>query len=497
MKRIILSALAFISLMSCNTDFEKDVVDIKITQGEADFSTYVALGNSLTSGYRDGAVYLDGQQESYPAIIAEQMRKAGGGEFTQPLVPDNIGGFAGMEGFSGKLTLKNVNGQLLPVPSVAKANLDKVSGSFNNMGVSGAKSFHLLAPNYGDASGLATKTANPYFVRFASSPTTTVLQDAMAKKPTFFSLWIGNNDVLSYAISGGVGVNQTGNLDVKTYASNDITDPQVLAGSIKNVLDGLKSVGATKGVIANIPDVTTIPFFTTIPYNSIPLTEEESQQLNGGLLANLKVALTHFGEGDRIVLTKAGQNPVLIKDESLKDLSGMLVMALKNAGVPDNEAEFLGKTYGQVRHATNGDYILLTTKSILGTNPETLPNFIYGATYPLADAHVLTKNEVSEIQTATNAYNQQIKALAEMYGLAFVDANAKMKELNSNSGIKYNGVNFTTTFVRGGSFSLDGVHLTGKGYAVIANEFIKAINTKYQSTLPQVNPNQYSGVIFP
>jgi lysophospholipase L1-like esterase len=47
------------------------------------------------------------------------------------------------------------------------------------------------------------------------------------------------------------------------------------------------------------------------------------------------------------------------------------------------------------------------------------------------------------------------------------------------------------------SFLLDGVHLTGRGYAIIANEFIKAINAKYKSTLPQVNPNKYSGVKFP
>lgn len=45
----------------------------------------------------------------------------------------------------------------------------------------------------------------------------------------------------------------------------------------------------------------------------------------------------------------------------------------------------------------------------------------------MEDEHILTKTEVSEIQVATNAYNAQIKALADKYGLAFVDANAKMK----------------------------------------------------------------------
>ena len=62
---------------------------------------------------------------------------------------------------------------------------------------------------------------------------------------------------------------QTGNLDPTTYKGNDISDPNVVGGVIKSVLDGLKSVGSTKGVIANIPNVTAIPFFNRVPYNTI------------------------------------------------------------------------------------------------------------------------------------------------------------------------------------------------------------------------------------
>jgi|GEM_PF-67627 len=283
MKKIILSILSITTLLSvtsCNTDFDTDVADIKTTNGDADFSTYVALGNSLTSGYRDGALYRDGQIESYPNIIAQQMQKAGGGSFTQPLTPNNTGGFTNLPGFRGKLTLQVVNGTLSPVPSTPTVVLDKLTETYNNMGVPGAKSFHLITPNYGNLSGISQGTANPYFVRFASSPSTSVLQDAIAKKPTFFTLWIGNNDVLSYASSGGIGTDQTGNIRPTTYSSNDITDPNVLAASIKTILDGMKSIGA-KGVIANIPNVTSIPFFTTVPAKPLTsLTEAQISALN-------------------------------------------------------------------------------------------------------------------------------------------------------------------------------------------------------------------------
>lgn len=148
MKKIIISSLtivALISTTSCKTDFDQDVASITISSGEADFSNYIALGNSLTSGYRDGALFSSGQEESYPAILATQMKKAGGGNFAQPLIPNEIGGFTNIPGFSGKLTLKVINNSLLPAPSAPAAELDKLSGNFNNMGVPGAKSFHLLA----------------------------------------------------------------------------------------------------------------------------------------------------------------------------------------------------------------------------------------------------------------------------------------------------------------------------------------------------------------
>ncbi|MCQ9635228.1 G-D-S-L family lipolytic protein [Chryseobacterium sp. WG14] len=520
MKKIIISTIAVSALLftvtSCNTDFDTDVKDIPVTKGDADFSKYISLGNSLTSGYRDGALYSSGQNESYPSMIAGQMRLAGGGDFKQPLMPNDVGGFNNLPGFPGKLNLQIVNGSPSPVPSAPAAALDLLpsGSSYNNMGVPGAKSFHLVAPGYGNQAGLAAGKANPYFVRFASSATTSVLADAMAQKATFFSLWIGNNDVLSYATNGGTnsqtigGVTtyttatvQTGNTDPTLYKSNDISDPAVVAGSIKGVLDGLKSVGTTKGVIANIPYVTSVPFFTTVPYN--PLTPEKLganlATLNASLYGPLKQALTAFGAGDRInLLSSTSPNPVLIKDVSLTDLSAQLTAALTpSLGV--GLAGAFGQIFGQARQATSSDYILLTTSSVISTTAPGVPApvNVYGISYPLQNQHVLTKTEAAYVKTATDAYNASIRSLADSYGLAFVDANAKMIDLNGQSGISFDGVKYSAKFVTGGAFSLDGVHLTGRGYGVIANEFIKSINAKYRSTLPQVDPNKYDGVKFP
>lgn len=503
MKKIILNSLAISALFlsySCDTDFDQDVKDTQFTAGEADFSKYIALGNSLTSGYRDNALYIDAQNESYPNMLAEQMKLVGGGDFKQPLMADNLGGINAV--FGNKLILKVVNGALSPVPADGQGTTTLANiysqGPFQNMGVPGAKSFHLGADGYGNPAGIAIGKANPYFVRFASSASTSVVKDAMAQRPTFFSLWIGNNDVLAYATSGGSGKDQTGNFDPTTYGSNDITDPTVYKNVINSYLQALTSGGA-KGVIANIPSVTAIPFFTTVPYNPIALDAATASSLNQSLLGPLKQVLTAFGQGSRINLVAAGYNPILIMDKDLADMSAQITGGLRQAGVDVQTATALGTYFGKARHATNKDLFTLTSSSILGKNPNNMPAPFdkLGVTFPLQDQYALTEAETAKVVAATAKYNEAISALASQYGIALVDANKKMIELGKSSGLQFDGVKYTTKFVTGGSFSLDGVHLTGRGYGIIANEFITAINGKYGSNLPQVNPNTYSGVTFP
>jgi hypothetical protein len=114
---------------------------------------------------------------------------------------------------------------------------------------------------------------------------------------------------------------------------------------------------------------------------------------------------------------------------------------------------------------------------------------------PIPSQYVLTDSEILSIQSAVASYNVKIKSLAESRGLAYVDVNNFMALVKK--GISYNGVTVNATFASGGAFSLDGVHLTPRGNALLANEFIKAINTTYGSSIPQVNVSKYEGVVFP
>ena len=478
--------LLFVSLafVACdNNDLEDDVVQLApLTAGSADFSKYVAVGNSLTSGFSDNALFRSGQENSFPNILAKQFAEVGGGEFKIPYTNDNLGGLLFMGNVIQPTRLYfNGVGPVNVAGTPTNEVTQKLTGPFNNMGVPGAKIFHLVAPGYGNPAGVPTGQANPYFARFASSNTATILGDAMAQAPTFFSLWIGNNDVLSYATSGGSGTNQLGNTDPSTYGGNDITDPQVFGAIYSSLVNGLIGSGGAKGVVANIPYVTSIPFFRTVPFNAVPLPEANAAQLNagyaqynGGLQQALGLgAITAEEAARRKIVFKAGQNAVVMVDSYLTDLSTF--------GIPS------------YRQATKDDLIILTARTFIGTTVGGNPALINGVSVPLADNWVLSKEEVAEVKVAVDSYNAIIKSIATEKNLAFVDVNKTLSTLFA-SGLNYGNYNLTATYVTGGAFSLDGVHPGARGYAYMANKFAEAINVQYGSTLRGVDIGQYSAL---
>jgi phospholipase/lecithinase/hemolysin len=499
-KLMALLAFSGVLFVSCSDDDDNGtdpgdeipVNPIEYTSGSADLTTYVSLGNSVTAGVSDQALFIMGQEASFPNMLAGSFAQAGGGDFTIPFMSDDLGGLTlgGMPITPNRLILNFATGSPLPTevegtPTTEVTNV--LTGSFNNMGVPLAKSYHLLAPGYGSVAGVAAGSANPYFARFASDPATTVLEDALAQNPTFFTLWTGNNDVLGYATSGGTGIDQTGNIDPSTYASNDISDPNVVAGSVDGILRALTAGGA-KGVVANIPDVTKIPFFTAVPHNPIPLDQATADFLNSELAYGAYNAgiqqLLGFGvisaeeAARRTISFSAGEgNAVVILDEDLTDLTGFNP-ALIN-----------------IRQATAEDLLVFTSQTFIGTlaNPDD-PNSVNGVAVPLEDRWVLTPEEQQAVQTATAAYNATIEGLAQIYDLAFVDIDAFYNLVETEGIPLSDGSVVTDDYAVGGGFSLDGIHPTPRGSALIANEMIKAIEAKYGAVLPRIDPLAYTGL---
>jgi lysophospholipase L1-like esterase len=100
------------------------------------------------------------------------------------------------------------------------------------------------------------------------------------------------------------------------------------------------------------------------------------------------------------------------------------------------------------------------------------------------------------LNASISAYNGIMKAQADAKGIAFVDPNTILNQIAATEGLTQNGIKYTSSFIQGGAFSLDGIHLTPAGYALMANEIIKGINAKYASTIPTVNAANYRRVLL-
>ena len=504
-KFIIVAALA-IGFAGCEPEFENEV-NAAYTSGEADFTTYVAVGNSLTAGYMDGTVCRVGQTYSYPNLLAQQFALVGGGAFTQPSFAEdvnNLGGFAGSAG-STRLVIDAAQGRPEPIAGTSTITLTPQAKAYNNMGVPGAKSFHLGIAGYG--------SLNPYFARHATTPTATVLGDAMTKNPTFFTNWIGSNDVLAYATAGGAqanGVtpaadhNETGNLNPATYGFNDITNSGVFNNVYTNIINTL-TVNGAKGVVCTIPSVTSIPYFTTVPYAALSPTAlggaANITALNNQLYGPLDAIFTALGEPNRInPLSATAANPILINDADATDRSAQITGALTPTLGATTAAAF-GAVFGKARQATSADLVVLPASSVIGTTNSAAPAGINknGVTFPMANKWVLTATEKAKVAAATTAYNNSIIAVAATKNLAVADMNAVMNQLVSGLQVETNSIYTANYFSGSGTegqvlFSLDGVHPNARGYAVIANEIIKTINAKYKSNLPLHNPTYFPGI---
>src|ERR1039457_3522418 len=111
---------------------------------------------------------------------------------------------------------------------------------------------------------------------------------------------------------------------------------------------------------------------------------------------------------------------------------------------------------------------------------------------------VIRAGTLATIRTTVLAYNAFIAAEAVANHATLVDIYSLINDLAAN-GVVVGGQKLTTDFM-GGLFSLDGVHPTNTGYAIIANEFIKTMNQSLHTGIPPVSIEQVSKtdpLIFP
>lgn len=454
MKKLILvfAALLTVSLFFNGCVDESDLTapaPLNGKSGNADLTKYVAIGNSLTAGYQSGTLFYSAQIYAFPYLIAQQA----GVEITGLKVSD--------PGLGGRLEIKSLSPFTLYTNpnSGSPMNLD-LAAPYQNLGVPGALTYDVLFATNKDncASAVFAGTPNPYFdlvLRNSALNLGTQLQQALAQDPTLITVWIGNNDVLGYATSGGTA---------PSSPTNSTQFEQLFGG----ICAGIAQAGK-QAVVANIPNVAAIPFFTTVG-PQIALSTPWYQLVSQGVVG--------------LVYAKTGGSFGVADSTSL--LTGTNLVTLKGS----NYAPLLGQPTGKF-YRDNG---IPVPSGIDTTKP-----FGFHPQNPWPNALILDSDEIQIANQAVSDYNNIIAATAANFGFAVVDINSVFNQIRANDfsgGTVYNGITFRTTFVTGGLFSLDGVHPTNQGQAIIANEFLKVINQKFNAQFPLINVSEIPGSLI-
>tara|TARA_R110000823_G_scaffold295431_4_gene414986 strand:+ start:217638 stop:219263 length:1626 start_codon:yes stop_codon:yes gene_type:complete len=498
------------------------VTDPSGTNGSVTLTKYVSIGNSITAGYMDGALYTNGQAHSFANFLGTQFQISGvgGASFNQPDInsPNGYSGIGPNNTILGRyvldLSIPGPRPLAGEVPTAYAGN----KAQLNNFAVPGMRIVDINDP--------ALAGSNPLYARFASSPgTSTVLSDALAASPTFYTYWLGNNDALGYAVGGGVNeaaITSQGNFQ------------NALAGSLSQ----LAGTGA-KGVVMTLPPLVLLPYFRAVKWNVAALDAATAEQLNTALQGvnaalfgltqlpapfNTVYGISEAEYNKRKIAYAAGPNPILMHDKDLADLGPNFDFLLASQQITAAQRQAL-EPYRQSRPATSSDLPVLTAATVIGTGAAPI-----GLAVPIADKYVLSANEVVKTVTARATFNQIIKGVvaqinegagatvitlvdvqpkfADLFGLnnALVtqlalglgdpDSIAAVKaEADGVLGIKVNGTNLAPDFSPNGVFSTDGIHPNPRGHAIIANLILSAMRTAYGVEIPDVDVLAQRGIL--
>ena len=502
------------SINACDT--EDDLIQDQLNnnplpepiEGEAgslNLSKYVAIGNSLTAGFMDGALYTVGQANSFPALLHKKLATIPGvsAEFNQPDI-NSVNGFnsavsnigAGVILGHSVLDLSAQAPVFLPgeLPTAFTGN----KAALNNFGVPGIQTGQLLTPLTGTP---GSPIENPLYTRFASAPgSSTILGDALAANPTFVTLWIGGNDILGYALSGA------SNEAIFTSQANFTTQ-------FGTVISQIMANSQANGVVMNLPPVTLLPFFRAVPYNPVPLDAANAAALNAGfagfnaaidgLVANSLLSAAD-GQKRKVTYAAASNNPLLIIDENLEDL-GPKFDILQGAGAITPEQRAALSPFVKSRPAIASDLVLLSAAPQIGLVLGGNLSLLNGISVPFEDKFILTLAEQGALIERTAIFNgiiegtltgnSRLKMLdvnplfADLFGLTAATAAqlalspASQQAADGVLGLSIEGITLRPDFAPNGVFSTDGIHPNPRGNAILVNEIMALMKKEFGTEL--------------
>jgi lysophospholipase L1-like esterase len=295
-----------------------------------------------------------------------------------------------------------------------------------------------------------SETFYPVLANFGAQETQ--LQAAVSLHGQLATVWIGSNDLLHFAFANG---------------GSPPANPSAIGSDIATIISQLQASGA-KVAVANLVDVLGGATFFPVASTTEPTYEQNIDAFLQAAIINQAAAQLH------VPPATAAQIPAVQQQ----------VAAAQTAAHQYVQAEI-----AQAGLGPNGYFLLPTllntVAAILQQQP--VPQLVAGgAGAYLSDAVAI------EIKQLNVAYNQAIAGAAQSTGAALVDAsalfaNAETLRAGGQPLIVDAQGDAASLNYGGGFFSLDGLHPSNTGYAVLANAFIAAFDAKYGLTIPAVD----------
>lgn len=369
------------------------------------FRSYVALGNSLTAGYQSGGINDSTQSLSYPALLAQAMNtRYAYASLAAPGCPPPIVNFQTQARLDGGTST-----------TCALRNPSSITNALNNVAVPGALVLDLTS------SSTVSSNALTSFILGGKSQ----VAKAADANPTFVSVWIGNNDVLSAAISG---------LLVPTPGiTPGVTSQTSFQSTYGSIIRGLKMIPSLKGgILLGVLNVTAVPALFPVAALQNPAFKAGFDQFAGGpttILPNCLVA-------------------------------------------PGNQALISIQILGQMHTGAH--------PRVIGCAPGSIPGT------PVGDIFVVDSTEQASLAATVAGYNTYIQSQAAANGWAYYDPNPLLLSLKASGCISTvpNLANATAPF--GACISLDGIHPTVVANKAVDAKIVAAINATYNTALTAI-----------
>lgn len=418
--------------------------------GTARFDRYVAIGDGHAAGFQSNALSARDQVSSFAAQLARQVQV----NFEQPLFLDpGVGSRQRLVSLTGPVITTEQS--VFPTNPAPWVNQPTPQYPYSNLGIPGAVLGDMLfTTNF--AAQAQPPRSNPFFLlilRDSVNLGRSVVAQARRLQPTFITVWVGNNDVLGYATSGGTsGSDATRRLP---------TEAPVFDALYGRLLDSLVATGA-KIVVATLPDVRYIPFLTTV-----------GVQVKAKLPADTTIYLRYQRSGNSGPAFDSTRFKSPATDPSLL-LSGSTYAAL------------LGRPTGQ----------FYRDRGLLPPPPgiDTTKPFGFHPQNPWPNALTIDSGELTIASTAVAAFNNSIRAKAAARSIPVAEV-GRLFDTIAVRGVYQPGYGtFGPAFITGGSFSYDGVYPTSRGYTLIANEFVKVINASFGGEIPAIPVGSAPGI---